>query len=131
MAEGNAEVKESPKQMGIVGELLRPFGSQAYKEMREKGEGRLKSVILGLCQAIMPATYGIIRKDAEAAKVEAGKLEAGKSKGEGNKGKFSSFLGFVSAFSMDAINNLFTVTLPGYPLSRWIYGQVGTRVYEK
>lgn len=125
MAESNAEVKESSN-MGIVGELLRPFGSQAYKEMREKGEGRLKSVILGLCQAIMPATYSIIRKDAETAKVEAGK-----SKEEGYKGKFSSFLGFVSAFSMDAMNNFFTVTIPGYPLSRWVYGQVGTRVYEK
>jgi hypothetical protein len=125
MVEGNVEVKKSSS-MGIVGELLRPFGSKAYKETREAGGGRFKSVIKALAQASMPATYSMMEKI-----ISYPKEESSNSKEEGVKSAFSYFVGLASAVAFDSINNVLAVTLPEYPISRWAYGQIATRLYEK
>ncbi len=122
MVEGDVEVKKNSS-MGIVGELLRPFGSKAYKESRETSQGRLKSVIRGLEQAFMPATYSL------AEKISSKHKERSSSNKELAKNEFID----KSAWPIisDIVNNALTLTVPGYVLARYVYGQFATRCYEK
>ncbi len=122
MAEGDVEVNENStnKSKGIVREILRPFGSEAYNESREAGKGHIHSIIKGLLSALMPATYSMVEKN------KAGRKEDSSA----NNGTFAKWLGYTSAFTSDFLNNVIGLT-PNGPIFRYAYGQIATRVHAK
>lgn len=97
MGEGNVENRESSAISKFAHVLMTPFGSQAYKESRERGQGRLKSVINGLIQACMPATYGM----AETI-----------SNPNTDKDQSKQAVGMIAAVTADVGNNWLALTIP-------------------
>lgn len=121
MVEENAEVKKSSS-MGVVGEALRPFGSRAYKESREKGVGRLKSVINAASQAFLPGMYSMIERDTKKSISDKNELVM-------LRDDIPDPYEVTAAIVADLGNNFLALTNPAYAPIRYAYGQVATRLY--
>lgn len=124
MAENNAEVKENStkgKGIGIVREIARPLGYEAYKESKEAGKGSVQSIINGLLSAFMPATYSMVEKNKADQKENP----------NADKGTFAKWLGYTGAFVSDFWNDVMAIAFPNGPFYRYFYGQFTTRIYGK